>query len=107
MRIFRDRSRDEAVGHQLITRAPGRQALHDVPTFAAAAPGETWHCYASGHGPRRERDEQGVTTLRGVFPNALSSGVLLRDLPALHEGHAECLIAEHRRPTRQAVLQRR
>jgi hypothetical protein len=85
-------------GRRLVTPQPGRQPLHDIPHFPGAAAGETWHCYASGQGPRRLRDGEGIATLRGVFPNALASGVLQRDVPALHEGHSECLIAAQRRP---------
>lgn len=85
-------------GPGMITRAPGRQALHDAPHFDGGAAGGSWNCYASGHSPRRHVDEEGRQVLRGIYPNMLSAGGLLRDVPALHEGHAECLIAVHRRP---------
>jgi hypothetical protein len=42
-------------------------------------------------------DERGVATVNGVLPNLAMVDTLMRDIPAFHAHHAECLIGVQRR----------
>lgn len=86
-----------AVGPSLVTNATGRQVLHDAPRFITES-GEDWHCLASGHGPRRSMID-GEIRQNGALRHVGSVDVLGRDLPALHPGHADCIISVRRART--------
>lgn len=80
----------------MVTNKPGRQPGHNVPEFAAKDGGGNWGCVASGHGLRKlatGRATGGSNTLRHVG----AIDVMGRDLPALHPGHADCIIAVRRK----------
>lgn len=78
-----------------ITAAPGRQAQHDAPLFAADDGGKPWTCLASGHGIRRSVVD-GRVVVAGALRHVGAIDVLGRDLPALHPGRSDCLISVRR-----------
>lgn len=75
-----------------ITAAPGRQPQHDPPQFADAEGGANWHCLASGHGQRKSLVNRRVE-VSGALRDVGSIDLTGRDLPALHSGHANCIIS--------------
>lgn len=84
-----------AIGHQMVTRQPGRQPKHDAPRFQEHS-GKVIRCIASGHGKRRTVVDGEVETT-GALRHVGSVDVLGRDLPALHPRHSGCIIAIKRR----------
>ena len=79
-----------------ITSAPGRQAQHDAPQFAADDGGRPWTCLASGHGIRRSVVD-GKVVGAGALRHVGAVDVLGRDLPALHPARSDCIISVRRR----------
>ena len=79
-----------------ITSAPGRQAQHDAPQFAADDGGRPWTCLASGHGIRRSVVD-GKVVVAGALRHVGAVDVLGRDLPALHPARSDCIISVRRR----------
>jgi len=79
-----------------ITAAPGRQAQHAAPQFAADDGGQPWSCLASGHGMRRSVVD-GKVVVAGALRHVGAIDVLGRDLPALHPGRSDCIISVRRR----------
>jgi hypothetical protein len=79
-----------------ITSAPGRQAQHAAPQFAADDGGRPWSCVASGHGMRRSVVD-GKVVVAGALRHVGAIDVLGRDLPALHPDRSDCIISVRRR----------
>lgn len=79
-----------------VTSAPGRQAQHAAPQFAADDGGQPWNCLASGHGMGRSFVD-GKIVVAGALRHAGAIDVLGRDLPALHPGRRDCNISVRRR----------
>jgi hypothetical protein len=96
---------EPSAGQSLITRLPGRQALHDQPEFSPGASGGVLNCIASGHALRRYVDEDGVERVVGDLPNLVVVATMFRDIPAAHAQHAECLVAVRRRDPREILVQ--
>ena len=84
------------VASRHITVTPGRQAQHNPPSFADANGGGSWDCLASGHGQRETLTNRRVT-VAGALQHVGSIDLVGRDLPALHPGHANCIISVQRR----------
>ena len=84
------------VASRHITAAPGRQAQHNPPSFADANGRGSWDCLASGHGQRKTLTNRRVT-VAGALRHVGSIDLVGRDLPALHPGHANCIISVKRK----------
>ncbi len=82
---------------QMIPRQAGRQLPNAQPEFVIAQTGERWTCAASGLQRRRHVDARGVETVHGALPTLAMVDPLIRDIPAFHEHHSECLIGVQRR----------
>ena len=82
---------------QMIPRQAGRQLPNAQPEFVIAQTGERWTCAASGLQRRRHVDARGVETVHGALPTLAMVDPLMRDIPAFHEHHSECLIGVQRR----------
>ncbi len=84
------------VASRHITAEPGRQAQHNPPSFADANGRGSWDCLASGHGQRKTLTNRRVT-VAGALRHVGSIDLVGRDLPALHPGHANCIISVKRK----------
>ncbi len=84
------------VASRHITAAPGRQVQHNPPGFADANGPGSWDCLASGHGQRKTLTNRRVS-VAGALRHVGSIDLVGRDLPALHPGHANCIISVKRK----------
>ena len=91
----------QPIASQMVARHAGRQLPNAHPQFIIESTGESWTCAASGLQRRRHVDERGAVTFSGVLPNLAMVDPLIRDIPAFHEHHAECLIGVQRRNGQQ------
>jgi hypothetical protein len=80
---------------RLVTLTPGRQPPH-LPAVFATSDGRRIDCVVSGFARRRYLDSERRVVEVGALPQLTAVNTLVRDVPAWHPDHADCIVAVRR-----------